>query len=1285
MSKLNIQKGFLIVLSFSILFGGNFLFSESGIYDRIGIIPEHGFHGAVPEENIDLFTGNLTLRFLDIYLPGPNGFDLKIWRVYNSKILKDRLPASAWGFQQEPYSWVGMGWTMHMGRVHNFNSDTPVIEFPDGRWETAYLKTGSSAYVTRDFLKYDKDNYKLYFKDGTVWIFGEQKKIKYGDSEVDVRVVTRIENSFGHYIDITYPTGSVPTITKITDSMQREINFVTSGTTNPKLTTIYVKDAHGNISNYYYTVGTFSYGGYFQLTAYDPPELPAATYEYYSGEENKYELTTVNTSFGGEMKYEYADHTFYFYTYSLDTRVVNKKEIKFSSSSSYKTWNYTYPDYHNTTTGTVSIDGPDFDTEVTYHAYDSAALWKIGLLKNKSFTDGSYSEGHEWLPQVISSKHWYVLSRDMGYATAPLISKVIRTRKGDAESEEWYLYERSSVKDYGLPTKIKYYANDSLKSYKTLEYYFETSTTFENNYMLSHIWKEKDYSSGGMKLKETQTTYFDTSGKCGAIDEIKRLKSGSTYYTWDYTYSSPNPYEITITVNLPGSAGTETYEYRHGILSKIVRPGYTELIRTISTHDSSILTETNQHGGTMDFTYDGLGRIEEIDMPSVFNDINAVWSTNSVTITQGGNTVVKYWDGMGRDTGYEETGDGITLYYRKTLDSEGRVIAENKGSTSSSDKYIYELTALGQVKKITDPRGKITNISYSGDKKTLTDPEGNITEFEYNNLPGLVAKLKDAEGRYADYTYDGIGRLTEVKYNNSRTQNFSYNGLDSLTEETHPEAGAISYTYNSENNISKKNWEGKEINYSYNSSNQLTSTNSGDETVTYEYDSNGRVKKISSNKGWYRDNIQYNSLGSITSERQYTPGLGAKTLTYTYDNNNNLNSIVYPDESTLIYTNNGLNMPETANFNAKSLIGQMTYSINKQPAYMDISGNGTEFNAAYNSSGFLSSASLKKSGIVLYNSSYEYDGVGNITSISNDLDASFGYDSLNRLTSAAYTPYGVGRVDSFSYTYDEYGNMKTVKEDGNTIFSKTYTSKNQISGYSYDDRGNLTSDSNYQYVWDNQNRLEEVKNVGEASLGSYLYDERGLRLKATKEPLPPALPEINVKQGTTNIPDGGSFNFGSREVGTNTDKTFTIENTGEGDLTLSGSPIIQITGEYANQFSVQQQPTSPVSPGNSTTFIIRFSPTSEGSKTASISIANNDSDENPYNITLNGTGFTSEPEMNVKQGEVSIPDDGISRYGTHEVGTNTDVTLTIENTGEGDLILSGSPIIQISGTHADQF
>jgi len=1099
------------LLGIIILMSTRFLFPESGIYDRVGIIAEHGMHGAVPEENIDLFTGNLTLRFQDIRLPGPNGFDTVVWRVYNSKIMRDRLPGSAWGMQQEPYSCVGMGWSMHMGRVHNFNSSEPVIEFPDGRWETAYPNANGPDYITRGFLEYDKNNYKLYFKDGTVWTFGEEKTLQYLGSTAQVRVVTRIENSYGHAVTIQYQSGSSPNLYKVTDSMNRVITFVVGSN---RLTRIYLKNVTGTTINYYYTVGTFSQGGYYKLTEYNPPEIDSSTYEYYSGLYDHYELTAVNTSYGGRMEYEYVDHTFYYQVQPLQTRVVDRKRIRFTSSGSLQTWNYNYPDYYNADTGTVLVDGPVFNTNVTYHALSSANPyengWKIGLLKKKQFTDSSYSEEHDWTYRQISTTIWRVLNIDLGPIRAPLAERVIYSRKGDCESREKYLYQRTDVKNYGLPTKIEYYGGASgttLKSYKTLQYYFETSSTFRSKYMVDYIKTGKTYSSGGSKLNETQTKYYTTTGKCGALDEVKKWRSGTTYLTWDYTYTGSNPNSITITVNLPGTAGIETYKYSYGILSQIKRPGYTypELSRSISSHNSAISSETNQHGGTMNFTYDNLNRIKKIDISSAaFNDIYVSWYDNSVVIKQGGNTITKYWDGMGRDTGYKESGDGISLYYRKTPDAEGRVTAESRGSTSSSHQYSYQRNASGNPTRITDPRGKITNITYSGDQKTVTDAESNQAVFYYEGLPGLHTKLKDPMDRYAYYTYDGTGRLTRVNYNNARTQTYGYNGLDQVTYESHPETGTISYTYNSANNLYKKTWGTVTLTYTYNSANQLKriSTGTGSEFIDYDYDARARLDEIDSNWGWERDQITYNSLGSLKTERQDIPGLGFKSLSYGYSGNNNLKSVTYSNGKRANYTNNSLNRHETASFNSKSLVSQASYSIHKQPTSMTISGNSTTFTASYNSIGALSSTSLKKGATTHYRANYGYDNVGNITSISNTvpgLNASFIYDDLYRLRSAAYTG---GK--SCNYTYDYYGNLKTAKENGSTIFSRTYTTKNRINStaFSYDTRGNMTEAPGFLYEWDRQNRLDSIKDAGSLLISTHLYNERGLRLRSRRLPDP---------------------------------------------------------------------------------------------------------------------------------------------------------------------------------------
>ena len=42
---------------------------------------------------------------------------------------------------------------------------------------------------------------------------------------------------------------------------------------------------------------------------------------------------------------------------------------------------------------------------------------------------------------------------------------------------------------------------------------------------------------------------------------------------------------------------------------------------------------------------------------------------------------------------------------------------------------------------------------------------------------------------------------------------------------------------------------------------------------------------------------------------------------------------------------------------------------------------------------------------------------------------------------------------------------------------------------------------------------------------------------------------------------------------------------------------------------------------------VRFAPTSTGLKNAAIHIANNDADENPYDINLSGTGVNSAPTV----------------------------------------------------------
>jgi hypothetical protein len=122
-------------------------------------------------------------------------------------------------------------------------------------------------------------------------------------------------------------------------------------------------------------------------------------------------------------------------------------------------------------------------------------------------------------------------------------------------------------------------------------------------------------------------------------------------------------------------------------------------------------------------------------------------------------------------------------------------------------------------------------------------------------------------------------------------------------------------------------------------------------------------------------------------------------------------------------------------------------------------------------------------------------------------------------------------------------------------------------------------------------------------------------------------PEINIKVVDANYLTNSTYAFGNQLSGTSTSAvTFTIENLGTKELNLSGSPLVEISGTNSSEFTVDISSTDATIPASeTTTFTVTFSPTSQGSKTAQLSIANDDGtgDENPYIINLTGTGTVS--------------------------------------------------------------
>ncbi|MGJ8654688.1 MAG: InlB B-repeat-containing protein, partial [Opitutaceae bacterium] len=112
--------------------------------------------------------------------------------------------------------------------------------------------------------------------------------------------------------------------------------------------------------------------------------------------------------------------------------------------------------------------------------------------------------------------------------------------------------------------------------------------------------------------------------------------------------------------------------------------------------------------------------------------------------------------------------------------------------------------------------------------------------------------------------------------------------------------------------------------------------------------------------------------------------------------------------------------------------------------------------------------------------------------------------------------------------------------------------------------------------------------------------------------------EISVEQPIANalIDEVDTISYVSSGIGVPDVLTFTIRNDGAGDLT---DLAITIDGTHSSDFSAGALGATTLSSGSSTTVDVTFSPISTGARSATLRIASNDSDENPFDIDLSGS------------------------------------------------------------------
>ncbi len=193
-------------------------------------------------------------------------------------------------------------------------------------------------------------------------------------------------------------------------------------------------------------------------------------------------------------------------------------------------------------------------------------------------------------------------------------------------------------------------------------------------------------------------------------------------------------------------------------------------------------------------------------------------------------------------------------------------------------------------------------------------------------------------------------------------------------------------------------------------------------------------------------------------------------------------------------------------------------------------------------------------------------------------------------------------------------------------------------------------------------------------------------------------PEIDVAGNGLSIESGDatpSFDddtqFGRVEVDAGSvTRTFTIFNSGDHAIVLDGEPLVEIIGSDA--FSVSLSPDALIAGGGSTTFDILFDPSAPGVYTATVSIDNNDSDEDPFQFTIQGVGGAIIVDVLGEDDGVAGTGEGTSLREAVELANYLDGADTIEfaaHLAEGTIELEFGQLevfddVTINGLGADR-
>ena len=442
--------------------------------------------------------------------------------------------------------------------------------------------------------------------------------------------------------------------------------------------------------------------------------------------------------------------------------------------------------------------------------------------------------------------------------------------------------------------------------------------------------------------------------------------------------------------------------------------------------------------------------------------------------------------------------DGLGSYIDYILDTEGNLIEQKVYDAAGTLKKALAQTfdSYNRLESSTQlNENRVIDFNPDGTIKSVTDGKGVVNEYDYDSLKRLVKYTQDKDGSNSqtanaltEFGYDVQDNLISVKAANDAKTTYVYDDLGNLLSRTSPDTGTVSYQHDAAGNIIQSiDAKGQTFVYQYDSNNRLLSIDApGEEDDTYlAYDTctQGERKLCQITRKNSTLKYRYNAFSDVVGIDQSLItwkgyNTANNTIGYDYDAVGRISSITYPSGTIINYTYNAAGKVDNVHMEQDGVITNLSLNIEYLPfgkESIQTYGNGLNIHGLYDQA-YRPFIIGEPSFYFEYISAYDENGnIKNLMTLDDQsyVNSIFDYDEYQRLMSSS------GFHGEFDYTYDKAGNKQTqVGNALNTIFTYAANSNRltelNSAATNIDENGNTTSLRGMAFTFTADNRLKST-------------------------------------------------------------------------------------------------------------------------------------------------------------------------------------------------------------------